>query len=218
MQIKIKSYSSQSSLISSILFFILGAVLFTSADKVINTASKIVGIIFAIISIISLTIYIIQSRNKQGNTGNLIFGLTTLTLAFIFIFCSSIVEKAIRLIIGAWILLTGITRLINVLSMNKKYIKFYELLIVAIILIIIGTYTIVVGDVILTSVGLIMMIYAAVEIIGYVLYSKDTIKPEEPGTTTLIVPEETPKEEKRKKKNDIIIKDVKEKKKRKKEK
>lgn len=218
MQIKIKSYSSQSSLISSILFFILGAILFTSADKVINTASKIIGIILAIVGIFSIIIYFIQNRNKQGNSGNLIFGLVTLILAFIFIFCSSIVERAIRFIIGAWILFTGIMRLINVLSMNKKNVKFYELLIVALVLIGIGIYTIVVGDVILTSVGLIMMIYAAVEIVGYILYSKDKVEPEEPGTTTLIIPEESSSKIKDKDKNDIIIKDVKEKKKRKKEK
>jgi len=55
---------------------------------------------------------------------------------------------------------------------------------------IVGIYTIIIGDVILSSIGIIMMIYATIEIIGYIFYTKDTMKPEEPGTTTLIVPEE----------------------------
>jgi hypothetical protein len=62
--------------------------------------------------------------------------------------------------------------------------------------------------------GVIMMIYAAVEIIGYVLYSKD--KPEKEdmeGTTTLLVPESTTENIEVSK---AKIKDVKEKKKKKK--
>lgn len=218
MEIKIKSYSSQSSLLSSILFFILGAILFTSADKVMSTISIIIGIILATSSVISLVIYFFQTKNGFGFTkkGNLIFGLLTLILAIIFIFFSNIVEHFIRFIVGAWILFTGIIRLINVLSMNSKNNKFISLLLVSILLIIVGVYTILVGDVILSTIGIIMMIYAVIEIVGYILYSKDTIAPEEPGTTTLLVPDE--KETTKEDKIDIVIKDVKEKKRKPKEK
>ncbi len=214
MEIKIKSYSSQSSLISSILFFILGAIFFTSADKLFKIVSLIIGTLFATGATISLIIYFIQCHKLNGipKKGNLIFGIVGFILAIIFIFFSSIVEQAIRFIVGAWILLTGIMRLINVLSMNKKNGKFIQLLIVAALLIFIGIYTIVVEFVGLYLIGIIMMLYAAVEIIGFILYSKD--KPEqEPkeGTTTLLVPEDTTEEITVK--EDVTIKDVKEKKK-----
>ncbi len=214
MEIKIKSYSSQSSLISSILFFILGAIFFTSADKLFKIVSLIIGTLFATGATISLIIYFIQCRKLNGipKKGNLIFGIVGFILAIIFIFFSSIVEQAIRFVVGAWILLTGIMRLINVLSMNKKNGKFIQLLIVSALLIFIGIYTIVVEFVGLYLIGIIMMLYAGVEIIGFILYSKD--KPEqEPkeGTTTLLVPEDTTEEITIK--EDITIKDVKEKKK-----
>jgi uncharacterized membrane protein HdeD (DUF308 family) len=216
MEIKIKSYSSQSSLISSILFFILGAILFTSADKLLNIVSIIIGTLFATAATISLVIYFIQSRRLDGipKKGNLIFGIIAFILAIIFIFFSNIVEQAIRFVIGGWILLTGILRLINVLSMPKKNKKFLQLLVVAALLIFIGIYTIVKEIFGLDIMGVIMMIYAAVEIIGYVLYSKD--KPEKEdmeGTTTLLVPESTTEDLEVSK---AKIKDVKEKKKKKK--
>lgn len=216
MEIKIKSYSSQSSLISSILFFILGAILFTSADKLLNIVSIIIGTLFATAATISLVIYFIQSRRLDGipKKGNLIFGIIAFILAIIFIFFSNIVEQAIRFVIGGWILLTGILRLINVLSMPKKNKKFLQLLVVAALLIFIGIYTIVKEIFGLDIMGVIMMIYAAVEIIGYVLYSKD--KPEKEdmeGTTTLLVPESTTENLEVSK---AKIKDVKEKKKKKK--
>lgn len=216
MEIKIKSYSSQSSLISSILFFILGAILFTSADKLLNIVSIIIGTLFATAATISLVIYFIQSRRLEGTPkkGNLIFGVIAFILAIIFIFFSNIVEQAIRFVIGGWILLTGILRLINVLAMPKKNKKFLQLLIVAALLIFIGIYTIVKEIFGLDIMGVIMMIYATVEIIGYVLYSKD--KPEKEdmeGTTTLLVPENTTDDIEVSK---AKIKDVKEKKKKRK--
>ena len=218
MEIKIKSSSSQSSLLSSILFFILGAILFTSADKLLNIISIIIGTIFATTGTISLVIYFIQSRkpNNIPKKGNLIFGIIALILAIIFIFFSNVVEQAIRFIVGGWILLTGIMRLINVLSMPKKDSKFIQLLIVAALLIFIGIYTIVVELFGLDRIGIIMMIYAGVEIIGYILYSKDKPEKEDKeGTTTLLVPENSEIEEKEER-NDIVVKDVKEKKKKKK--
>lgn len=216
MEIKIKSYSSQSSLISSIFFFILGAILFTSADKVVSFISIGLGIILAVIGISNLVIYFYNvKRENPVKKSTIVISIITLAFAFIFIFFSNVVEQFIRFIIGAWILLTGITRLINVLSMSPKNKKYLPLLIVAILLMIVGVYTIVVSNIFLSTIGLIMMVYAAIEIIGYIFYTKDSITPEEPGTTTLIVPETESEEPIENKKN---IKDVKENKKKKKSK
>ena len=212
MEIKIKSYSSQSSLISSIIFFILGAILFTSPDKVINAVFQVIGIIIAIIAGISLLIFFFQIRKGNPSKENLIFGIVTALLAITFIFFNDIIEQFIRFLIGAWILFTGILRLISVLAMNKKTSKFIQLLIVSLLLIGVGIYTILYGGIFLQTIGIIMMIYAGIEIIGFILYSKDKVEPEEPGTTTLIVPENTTNQDKP---NDIVIKDVKKKKKRK---
>ena len=210
MEIKVKSYSSQSSLISSIIYFIIGGILLTKADEVLSILSLVIGIIFAICAIISLTIFYITSKKEEQETKrkNLVYGIVLILFAIIFIFFSNIVAEFIRIFIGGWILFTGIIRLINALSMNIKNTKFIPLLIVSIILIAVGIFTIVKGDILLGTVGLIMMIYAGIEILGYILYSKDTLEKEEEGATTLIVPkEEINKESKAK------FKDVKENKK-----
>ena len=105
----------------------------------------------------------------------------------------------------------GCSLMIRYISINNKNRKFIPLLIVSILLMIVGVYTILIGDIILSNIGIIMMIYAVIEIIGYIFYTKDTKPVEEPGTTTLIVQEETIEEEQPKKKNKKKIKDVKEK-------
>ena len=92
--------------------------------------------------------------------------------------------------------------------MPKKDSKFLQLLIVAALLIFIGIYTIVVELFGLDIIGIIMMVYAAIEIVGYILYSKDKPEQEEKeGTTTLLVPEDTSEEAKLK--EEVKIKDVK---------
>lgn len=211
MEIKIKSYSSQSSLLSSILFFIIGAILFSSADKVISFISITFGIILAVSGIIEIIIYIIENKKEEiiPKKSRVLLSIFLIGLAIVFIFFSQVVEQFIRFIVGAWILFSGIMRFINAISMNKKSRKFLPLLIVSILLMCIGVYTILIGDIILSTIGIIMMIYSVMEIIGYIFYTKDTQIIEEPGTTTLIVPEEEITKEKKKSKK---IKDVKEKK------
>ena len=121
MELKVKSYSSQSSLISSIIFFIIGAILFSNADRVIEIISIAIGLILATTGIISLVIYYFKlKKNNHSETGSLTLGIITIILAIIFIFFSSLVEQFIRFIIGGWILFSGIIRLINALSSGKR--------------------------------------------------------------------------------------------------
>ena len=176
MEIKVKSYASQSSLINSIIFFILGGILFTSAEKVISTLSIIIGVLMASTGIIELVIYFINRKKEISKTKDLGSGIALLIISIIFIFFANIVEQIIRFIIGAWILFSGINRLINALSINKKDKKFLPLLIIAALLIIVGIYTIVIGDVVLSTIGIIMMIYAGIDIIGYIFYTKDKVE------------------------------------------
>ena len=206
MEIKVKSYSKQSSLLSSILFFILGAILFTKADELLSLVSIIIGIILAVTGIVTLTYYYFKTKQQLYLRKFLIYGIVSLILAIIFIFFANIVEQFIRFIVGGWILFSGIMRLINVLSMNFKSTKFLPLLLVSIALIGVGIYTIVIGDILILSVGIIMMIYSAIEIIGYIFYTKDKQEKEEEGATSIIVPdkEETKPDKKTK------IKDAKE--------
>ncbi len=201
MKIKVTPYSSQTSLLSSILFFILGAILFTNADAVLAIVSIGIGIILAIVAIVQIIIYSLQVKREESGRKSLVFGATLcLFFAIIFIFFHNIVEQFVRFIIGAWILFSGIMRFINCLSINASNKKFLPLLIISILLMATGIYTIITDHIFLRTIGVVMMIYAVMEIIGYIFYTKDTLEPIEPGTTTLIVKDnveetETAKEE-----------------------
>ena len=209
MEIKVKSYSEQSSLISAIIFFIIGGILFWYNDEIIATLSMIVGIVLAISGIIEIAIYVVNKKKQIDYLAPVIRGVIFIGLAILFIFGKDIISQAVRFVVGAWILFSGINRLIQALAISKRSKKFLPLLIVSLILIAIGIYSIVYGDVIISTIGIIMMVYSALDIIGYIFYTKDEVKQETEGTTSLIVPDEEPKKHKLFKKKNKKIKDVK---------
>ncbi len=209
MEIKITNYKNQSSLISSIIFFILGGILFTNPDIFVTTISKIVGAALLLIAIVFMITTFINRKTKPFPVITITSIIIIILLSIMFLFFSETVEKIIRIVVGFWILFSGITKLINALKITNKNKKFISLIIVSLLLIIIGIYTIVIGDVLLSSIGIILMIYSALDIIGYIFYSKDSEEIVEINKeTTLITDGSEVKEENKKRRKTKKIKDV----------
>lgn len=212
MEIKVKSYSDQASLISAIIFFIIGGILFWYNDEIISTLSMIVGIILAVSGIVEIIVYVVNKKKQIDYLAPVIRGIIFIGLSILFIFGANIINQVVRFVVGAWILFSGINRLIQTLAISKRSKKFLPLLLVSILLIAIGVYSIVYGDVIISTIGIIMMVYSAIDIIGYIFYTKDEVKQEAQGTTSLIVPDEEEKESKKHKlfkRKNKKVKDVK---------
>ena len=210
MEIKINNYKNQSSLISSIIFFILGGILFTNPDIFVTTISKIVGAILLLTAIVFLVTIFLNRKSSPFPVLKLSSTIILLLLAIMFLFFSETVEKAIRIVVGFWILFSGINRLINALKMTEKSKKFIFLIIVSLLLIIIGIYSIVIGDVVLSSIGIILMIYSTIDIIGYIFYSKETNETVDINDDTTLITTSVEKEPNNKKKNKKVkkIKDI----------
>lgn len=205
MEIKVKSYSKQSSLISSILFFILGALVFTKASELARMISIIIGVILAVVGTVLITYFYFTSKQQVYSKKSLILGIISIILAIVFIGFSDVVGHFVRFIVGAWILFSGIMRLINVLTMGKNT-KFFPLLLVSILLIGLGIFTIIVENE-LEIIGVLMMLYAAIEIVGFIFYTKDKQVKEEVGSTSIIIPD---KETNIERKEKVNIKEAKE--------
>jgi len=212
MRIDIKSYSTKSSLISSIIFFIIGAILTAYSERIMATTYKIIGVTFLVITVCNIISIIIRKKKELPIYANRVaIGIITLILAILFFFFHSIIDEAIRFIVGAWILFSGVIRLIGALRTDHKASRFIALLIVSILLIILGFITIIKNGILLWVVGIIIMIYSAIEIVGYIFYSKDNNNFEtDEEETRLLIPEKDEKEDKENKKKNKKIKDVEE--------
>lgn len=191
---KIKIISSQSNpILNSIICLIIGIILLTNADVVLSFISVVIGSIILIAGIINTFIYYQKRKNNDPLANKtLTFSIVLLIIGIIFIFFNDIIETSIRFIVGAWILMSGISQLITAISFSRKSTSFISSLIVAIALIILSIYVIFTENLLLSSIGIIMIIYSIIEILG-IIFNKKNSKPitPKPGETTLIIPEKS---------------------------
>ena len=175
MKIGVKSYSSIISLIYSIIFFILGAIVFTRPEIIILFISYVIGGIIIIIGLFKcLKNYLDIKKDNTISSREMISGIVLIIIGLVFILLAGVIEALVRLVIGGWILFSGINRLINSLEIPKKNNQFIIRLILSFLLIGVGLYTILESNLAFKTIGLVLMIYSVIEIIGYISNKRST--------------------------------------------
>lgn len=169
MNIKIKK--DKSSIFASIMFLILGIFLFINPGEMIKFITYIIGIIFVVFGSIKLYNYY-KFKDSISNI-QLTLGITAIIVGIIIMFCNSIIEFIIRLVMGGYILASGLNKLIVALNSKNYNNKWIGLLVVAILLIIGGLYIILKSNIILSTIGIILIIYSSIDIISYFMYPKN---------------------------------------------
>ena len=171
-----KVIESKKGLISSILFLVFGALIFAYPNEVIATASIIIGIIILLygIFVVFKNYYETKHDSSTSSVGS-ILGIVSIIIGILFIVLANSIAQIVQYILGAWIIFIGIERLILALSLGKDDNKFITQLVIAVLLLSFGLYTLLKSNLPLQIVGLVMMIYAVLEIIGYITNKKDEI-------------------------------------------
>ena len=177
MRVEVKSYNNNSSLVSAILFFILGAIMFTNPDTMVVVISRILGGILILFGLYScIKNYILVRQNPQVSAIPMVAGISCMAIGSVFFFAAGFVEAMVRFVIGGWILLSGIMRFASAMQIDKKNNpKFFSLLIISLLLILAGLYTILEANLAFQTIGIVLMIYAGLEIFGW-LTNKSVVK------------------------------------------
>ena len=169
MNFKEKNYSNILVLVSSIIFLILGAIMYTKPDAVVVIITYVFGGLLIIIGLFKcIKNYLDVKKDNTISSTEMVVGIILSVLGVICIFLAGVVEAFIRLLIGGWMIFTGINSLINILYLDKKTSKFWISLILSLIIIGGGLYTILEANLAFKAIGIILMIYAVLEIIGYI--------------------------------------------------
>ncbi len=170
--IKNKNYSNISTLITAIIFFIIGSIIFTNPNNTVKFIAYVLGGSFAIIGVFKLiSYYIAKKKEKEVSIRDLSIGIIALVCGIILIAFSNTIELLIRIIMGAWILFNGINLLTNTIKLLKSNDNSAKvLLILAILMIIGGLYMILKNNLVFQMIGLFIMLYSLIEIVGYIYY------------------------------------------------
>lgn len=169
----------KSSIIISILFFLLGLILFIDFNKVINFVSYVLGTIIIALGVYKLWSYYRKKLNNDLTDYNEFgFGVVDLILGVLIIVLAEAFTTILRFFVGGYILLAGINRFVQTMSNNElKRNKFISLLLMSIIVIGLGVYTILNKNS-LDIIGLLIMIYSVIEIIESIMFRTSNKKEE----------------------------------------
>ena len=160
--------NNSKSLIKSILFLIFGALVFAYPDKVISIASSVFGAILILYGLFMIVKNYYETKHDSNTPATVLtFGIIFILIGIMFVILSDSISLVIQYVIGAWILFNGIERLIMSLSLPKHTNTFISQLVISILLLSAGLYTILVSNITIQVVGAIMIAYAILEIIGF---------------------------------------------------
>lgn len=155
------------SIIESIVFIILGAILVWKADIAIKVISYILGGIFIIIGIMKVIGYFSMNKTHyELYNYELIYGLMAIVIGIITIYYSTTIETILRIIIGIWIIYSSFIKLTLSIKMKEMEIRAWVYsLILAIIMFGCGLYIALNAGTIIVTIGIIMIIYSIIDII-----------------------------------------------------
>lgn len=173
-------------LVYALLFLVFGIILLTSTEDLITMVSKIIGAILITIGIIKSIIYIyMKGKLGEYSISNLAIGICFICFGLLLILFSGTLSFAIRTIIGIWVLFAGINRIIFAITMKAIDKKgFFVYLITALLMTALGV--LIVSGVFDQLIGLLIIIYAVIEIINYIYFRvknkgfeevKESVKP-----------------------------------------
>lgn len=155
------------SIIESLVFIVLGAILVWKADFALKVISYVLG--FSLIITGGVKIIRCIRANKdyfEFYNYELIYGLMAIVIGIITIYYSSAIETILRVIIGIWIIYSSFIKLslsLKIKTIGQK--AWIYSLILAIIMFVCGLYIILNSGTILATIGIIMIIYSIIDII-----------------------------------------------------
>ena len=159
--------NNSKNLIKSILFLIFGALIFAYPDKVISIVVSGFGAILILYGLFMIVRNYYETKHNSETPATLLtFGIILVLVGITFIILSDSISLVIQYVLGAWILFNGIEKLLLSFSLPKSSMQFKSQLVIAILLLLAGLYTVLVANITIQVVGLIMMVYAVLEIIG----------------------------------------------------
>ena len=186
----------------SLIMLTVGVILVINSEAMINMMSWFIGIVIILISIIRI-IYLFN--DKILNTTMLAVNILLMIFGVVLISFPSIVDIAIKVVFGSWILFAGVKRLILAIAVSRVDKQSYKtFLISALIMLALGVLVLIN---LYNLVGVFLIIYSLTEIVNYIYYLINKNK-----YGNLFDKEEYDNENKRVKKKQLITKEIKNKK------
>ena len=157
-------------IVISLLFVILGILLIMKPSEMISVISILLGAILFIIGFLKLVDYF-TSKDKEDYL--LTFALVAVVLGVIVLFCSDVITGIFRVLLGIWIIASGIKNFQTSLVWKDTKSGLWTVTVLCSLLMIIAGIVILVSTTLaFRIVGIVILIYAILDIITRVIFIK----------------------------------------------
>lgn len=160
------------SLITSIVFVILGFVIAYHPDTTFQVISYVLGAVFIGIGVLKIFSYFMNKGSYDLYNYELVYGIISCLLGIVVIVASNMIETLLRVLIGFWIVYSGAIRLGLALKLQKVEVNtkvWVSVLLMALVMLFCGIYIIAVPGIIVKTIGVLMIIYGIIDIIEEIL-------------------------------------------------
>jgi len=165
------------SVITSIVFAIIGIILITNPESTIKVISYILGGIFIAIGIIKIINYFSAKGSSDLYNYNLIYGLIAVVLGIITMIYSSTIATMFRIMIGIWIIYSSLIRLSFALKLRKAQINSWTaVLVLALCMLVFGLYMVFNTSAVMVTVGIVILAYAISDLIESFIFVRNVDK------------------------------------------
>lgn len=165
------------SIIFSIIFLVLGIILINHPEDTVKFVSYILGGLLIVFGIIRLITYFSTRENFSYYDFNLTLGSLCLLIGLVIIVFGPTIASIFGIIIGIWIVLSSINRINLAFKLKDSGIKYwYVCLIIALLVLACGLYIIFSPELILVTVGTLLIVYSIMDIVQSIIFIVNTKK------------------------------------------
>ena len=165
------------SILTSVVFAIVGILLICNPEGTFKFAATILGIIFIAFGLVKIIKYFTDKGSSDFYNYDLIYGLVAAVAGIVIIIHSGALEVLFGLIIGIWIIYSGIMRITLATKLKAMNLETWiPVLVIAILMILCGLVMIVNANAVTIAIGTIILVYAIMDLIEGFIFVKNVDK------------------------------------------
>ena len=167
---KLLKRSSWTDIVISLIFVVFGILLVAKPEATVGAISIILGILFIAMGVLKLIEYYTAETKEDWI---LTIALVSVILGVVILFASDSVLTFFRVILGIWILITGVMDLQTILIWKQVKSPYWTVaLLIAILMILAGIVILVNHQIVMTVVGVLIIAYGILDIIDRFIFIK----------------------------------------------
>ncbi len=162
------------SIITSVVTAIIGIAIIGNPNAIMQIVAYLLGVVFILFGVVKLISYFVAKGTYDFYNYEMIFGILAIIIGIVTIAYRDTIATIFRIIIGVWILYSGLMRLGLVSKLKSIGVSEWKwALLVAVLILICGIYVIFNGSSIGVAIGIAILIYSVMDIVEGIIFLRN---------------------------------------------